>query len=596
MQRKQLKFSSIGLAFVLAGCQSLSEQPRQESVGIIGQFGGVTIAVSARSRSTQNIVGPTLQSASSQAPLASGVTEVTLEGDNGHARFLDGQMVVRLPAGIRDVKGFLKLKGYDVTVIADGNVPPPPDGRPLKRAVKPLDIAVVKLQLHSADSNLLAKRLSDRGIRGKVVFADQSGLDLFGAALELNETVATTPNFVVEPQGAWPEQLRSGFTNGLPSASADYNDASQDPALTAMRVSTPSGAWSLNYGGTPLDGRNTWIAIIDTGFTTTNFDIAGTDAIYQTAFPPRTVWGYDFTQNDYDVNDADMWPNPPFSNPTFGYHGTRVAAAAAAGRGNHYGIAGVAPRANLMLFRVGESNNVNWGSVTRAINTAIAWGADVINISAGAGFYWGQSWYNPMNGPIEDARNRGLITVVAAGNGAGYIDGQNAFYRFLPADYNGSVITVGGHDQSGYLGRAYINGTLTGSNTGPSVDIFAPGGNQSAPDVTSLPSTPTPEVIVDLYNSLGIPNINCSVYPYCVNVPEDYQGLRRREFFGNATSIASPYVAGTVALMKQIRKSISLNEAMTLLRNTARWSSDPNINSYGGLVNTEAVLRAMGAN
>jgi subtilisin family serine protease len=161
-------------------------------------------------------------------------------------------------------------------------------------------------------------------------------------------------------------------------------------------------------------------------------------------------------------------------------------------------------------------------------------------------------------------------------------------------------IPVGAHDQDGNLGVGIVGGQYSGSNTGPSVDIFAPGGSQDIEDRKSLPSTPTPSVVIDipdLTSNLGIPVTDCAIYPYCVNIPEPYAGYpRKREFYANATSIATPYVAGTVALMKQIRRSITLNEAMSIIRNTARASTDPWIYPYGGLINSEAVVRSMGAN
>ncbi|KQX74837.1 S8 family serine peptidase [Aeromicrobium sp. Root472D3] len=183
------------------------------------------------------------------------------------------------------------------------------------------------------------------------------------------------------------------------------------------------------------------VAVLDTGRTT----------------HPDLTWaaGYDAVSNDADPTDPGD------------YHGTHVAGIVAARADNGRGVAGVAPGATIVPVRVLDAD----GSGTdTAIVRGILWAAgsppagapanpspvQVVTMSlAGPG-----RCTSTLSNAIATARSRGVVVVAAAGNDARDAAG------YAPASCPG-VISVGATDDAG--ARASF------SNTGPSVDVSAPG-------------------------------------------------------------------------------------------------------------------------
>lgn len=181
--------------------------------------------------------------------------------------------------------------------------------------------------------------------------------------------------------------------------------------------------------------------------------------------------------------------------PTDSSHGTHVAGTIAAIKDNGIGIIGVAPRAKIMVIRFG----LDVASEIKAIDFAIQNGAKVINASY-AGSEFSQIEYDAIN----RFKEAGGIFVAAAGNG-----GQNnEVVHSYPSDYDlTNIISVAATDQSD---------TLAGfSNYGAtSVDVGAPGTN--------------------IYSTV---------------LSEQYE-------FMNGTSMATPHVAGLVALIEGYNPSL----------------------------------------
>ncbi|MBN2589005.1 MAG: S8 family peptidase [Sedimentisphaerales bacterium] len=176
-------------------------------------------------------------------------------------------------------------------------------------------------------------------------------------------------------------------------------------------------------------------------------------------------------------------------------HGTHVAGIIAA-IDNEIGVVGVAPQANLYAVKV--LNAAGLGSYADII-AGIDWcyktegiEIDVINMSLGGTLY-----SEAMKDACDNAKTVGIVVVVAAGNEA--TKGNPVVY---PAAYD-SVIAVAATDKNDQ--RAYF------SSYGSYVDIAAPGVNIDS----TLPG--------DKYSG------------------ETWSG----------TSMASPHVAGTVALIIQ---------------------------------------------
>ncbi len=212
-------------------------------------------------------------------------------------------------------------------------------------------------------------------------------------------------------------------------------------------------------------------------------------------------------------------------------HGTHVAGIAAASADNGVGIAGVAPRATIIPVRVLDAYGSGWNSdVAAGITWAVDAGADVINLSLGA-----PSESQAVANAITYATANGVVVVAAAGNG-----GINGASNYPAADNR--TLAVGSIDQTRHISSFSTRGTY--------VDLAAPG---------SLILSTAPG---DSYATMS------------------------------GTSMATPFVAGVVALVISGRGSMAPTAMAGLLESTADDAGTPGIDSsFGsGIVNP---LRAL---
>ncbi|RPE80978.1 S8 family peptidase [Vulcaniibacterium tengchongense] len=295
-------------------------------------------------------------------------------------------------------------------------------------------------------------------------------------------------------------------------------------------------------------GEGVVVAVLDTGY----LDHADLDA--------NVVPGYDFiadaaVANDGDGRDADAHdPGDWRGSSPSSFHGTHVAGTVAAVTDNALGVAGVAFNAKVQPVRVLGTG----GGYTSDIADAIVWAsggsvdgvpdnatpAEVINMSLGG--YGPCSSDAVTQNAIDSAVGRGTIVVVAAGN-----DGDDASY-YSPASCR-NVITVGASGVDG--ARSYY------SNFGPYVAISAPGGN-----ATSV-SDPDDRWIWSLGNA-------GTQAPVASPEGDRYVGMI-------GTSMASPHVAGVVALMQSAavaagKPALTSAQVKSILRATATpWTVAP---------------------
>ncbi|HJW47367.1 MAG TPA: S8 family peptidase, partial [Lysobacter sp.] len=314
-------------------------------------------------------------------------------------------------------------------------------------------------------------------------------------------------------------------------------------------------------------GEGVVVAVLDTGY----LDHADLNA--------NIVPGYDFifdtaVANDGDGRDADAhdpgdWEGGYFSS----FHGTHVAGTVAAVTNNNLGMAGVAFNAKVQPVRVLGTG----GGYTSDIADAIVWAsggtvggvpananpAEVINMSLGG---YGSCSSDPVTqGAIDSAVSRGTTVVVAAGN-------SNAdASQFSPASCK-NVVTVGATGIDG--ARSYF------SNYGASVAVAAPGGNATSG------SDPNDRWIWSLGNT-------GTQAPVASPGGDAYVGMI-------GTSMASPHVAGVVALMQSAavaagKPALTPAQVKTMLRNTAQpfTVTPPYSQSIGsGIVDAAAAVYA----
>lgn len=282
-------------------------------------------------------------------------------------------------------------------------------------------------------------------------------------------------------------------------------------------------AWDLTQGSADVV-----VAVIDSGVFMAHPDLAG-----------KLVDGYDFisdsrTSRDGDGIDSD--PDDPGDSTQSGassWHGTHVSGTIAAATNNNEGVAGSGFRTRVMPLRVlGLNSEGSSYDVMQAVRYAArlpndsgrlpSRRADVINLSLGSNFS-----STAEQAIFSAARDAGSIIVAAAGNSGS----SEAFY---PASYEG-VISVSASAPGG--SRAYY------SNFGNRVDVAAPGG--------------------DLRFDLNGDGQTDGILSTSVN---DASGNRVGDYrLQEGTSMATPHVAGVLALMKGLYPELTPQDVDSLL-------------------------------
>jgi minor extracellular protease Epr len=183
-------------------------------------------------------------------------------------------------------------------------------------------------------------------------------------------------------------------------------------------------------------------------------------------------------------------------------HGTHVAGIIGA-RNNHYGTVGIAHESSIYAVKVLDQNGSgSLSDVVAGIDWSITNKMDIINLSLGT-----TSHSSTLKAVVDKAYNQGILVVAAAGNN-GSTDGSGDTVNY-PARYD-SVIAVSATDSRDR--RASF------SATGSSIEVAAPG----------------------------------------VNILSTITGNKYSQMSG--TSMAAPYVAGNLALLKQSFPNLSHTE------------------------------------
>jgi serine protease len=305
-------------------------------------------------------------------------------------------------------------------------------------------------------------------------------------------------------------------------------------------------------------GLNTVVAVLDTGY------LPHADLVAN-ILPGYDMINDSFVGNDGNGRDADASDPGDYvlageCNSTTGsnssWHGTHVAGTIAAVANNATGVAGVAYNAKILPVRVlGKC-----GGYTSDIADGILWAsgnsvtgvpgnptpARVINMSLGGANACSTTLQNAINA----ARSKNTVVIAAAGNSN--LDAS----QFAPANCNG-VIAVAATGRDG--GKAYY------SNFGSIVDIAAPGGAMSSSAYDGILST----------LNAGTQTPTSDNYAF-------YQG----------TSMATPHVSGTAALMLSANPTLTPDQVESLLKSTARTFPASCSGCGTGLMDANAAVQA----
>ncbi len=242
--------------------------------------------------------------------------------------------------------------------------------------------------------------------------------------------------------------------------------------------------------------------------------------------------GVDATHEDIQ----DVFVDSPGKRDANG-HGSHCAGIAAAATNNGIGVASLNWENKFIRIQSYQALSASGAgtaeSVAQAILDAARGGADVISLSLGS---WSPTPPKVEVDAIEYAIEQGAIVVAAAGNA------NDDAREHAPANIPG-VITVSALDQQGR------KASFSNTNTGLQRPIAAPG--------------------------VGILSLKTG---------GGYVSL-------NGTSMATPFVAGTLGLMRSLNPNLTAEQAYQLLHDTG--SSGPSAGQVGRTVQTARAVEAL---
>jgi subtilisin family serine protease len=335
-----------------------------------------------------------------------------------------------------------------------------------------------------------------------------------------------------------------------------------------------------------VDGTGIGIAVLDSGI----------DKDHR-AFKNGIKFKKDFTTE----NNADQDP--------FG-HGSHVASTAggtSTTNGNSY--EGIAPNASIINLRVLNSqgtgssavllNALNWfltpADPTKAASSSNPlnkdkWGIRVVNMSLGAPAI--NSYKNdPVCRAARALVDAGLVVVAAAGNNGKDINGNKIYGQIHSPGNEPSVITVGATNTFGTTARN-DDGVATYSSRGPTRSYVTNANGVKDYDNIVKPDVVAPgnKVIYAESDMAGSDNLLVSLHPELDSGITDSDN--KKLMYLSGTSMATPVVAGTAALLLQINPKLTPNMVKAILMWTAQPLAGFNMLEQGaGQVNVEGAVR-----
>ena len=357
------------------------------------------------------------------------------------------------------------------------------------------------------------------------------------------------------------EQLQ--LMDESPVTPADCGD-SREIAEHLLQVNAER-VWELGY-----TGEDILIAMIDTGVRLSHEDLQGRFWDGGDEYPNH---GYDFADHDDDPTDQNG-------------HGTHVAGILC-GMGSSGTQTGVAPNAKIMVLKVfGAGQQTDETILVEAMQFAVEHGADLLNMSLG--------WPDPSVGvkllyrqACENTLAAGIVAAVCAGNIRGFqymIPVPRNIYS--PGDcpppylHEDQMVNPGGVSCVISVGAVNYDDQITAfSSEGPSfwtdVELY-----------NDYPYTPdSPTEIGLIRPDLCAPGLNIISLDF--NTDNGYCSM-------DGTSMATPCVAGTIALMLSKNPELTPAQIDEILERTAVHFSEHKNNDYGsGRLDALAAIQAV---
>ncbi|MDP1568723.1 MAG: S8 family serine peptidase [Vicinamibacterales bacterium] len=405
---------------------------------------------------------------------------------------------------------------------------------------------------------------ADRGGRSRVIVRLKPGMDIGTAARGLGGRMGRRLGLISGQVVELPNSALRALSRH-PAVESIHVDRPVAQLLNRTAVTIGASLVHQQYGFT---GRGIGVAVIDSGVTGWHDDLTG-------AGPTGYPYGNQRVRHFADFVGGQSQPYDDNG------HGTHVAGTiAGSGYDSDGRRAGIAPDADLVVLKALDHLGAGYMSdVIAAFDYAVAvkdiFNIRVINLSIGAPISESY-WTDPLTLAAKRAVDAGIVVVAAAGNLGYGPDGPR--YGTVTAPANAPwVIAVGASNHKGTINRQ-DDDVAPFSSRGPTYidwqakpDIVAPGvGIVSLSDPNSHYYATRPHALLD--GSVSTPY-------------KPYLSL-------SGTSMASPVVAGSIALMLEANPTLTPNLVKAILQYTAE--SQPAIDrlSQGaGFLNTLGAVR-----
>jgi subtilisin len=372
--------------------------------------------------------------------------------------------------------------------------------------------AILLTAVMSASMSAPASGQPPQRVKVLIGFSHQPGPAEQALVRRAGGTIKYTYHLVPAIAATVPENAISGL-QGNP------NVLRVEPDLVGRAIDVElESAWGVKRIGagqvhdSENQGAGVKVAIVDSGV---DYDHPDLDDNY--------VGGGNFVEPDGDPIDV------------YG-HGTHVAGTACAENNDNgvgeLGVVGVAPSCALYSLRVLDDNGYGNASDTiAAMEWAVENGIQVANLSLG----WDPDPGITFKTAFDNAWNAGVVVVAAAGNSGNPPGKGNSVTH--PAKYE-SVIAVAATDSS--------DARASFSSTGDQVELAAPG--------------------AAVYSTWNDDTGYYDPQPVCGTDANGESGCYK---YGSGTSMASPHVAGTAALILAANPTWSNDQVRAQLRSTA---------------------------
>ena len=341
-------------------------------------------------------------------------------------------------------------------------------------------------------------------------------------------------------------ELHGNFEVSTPEPPSSAESTDDEPGETTgyrttgglAHVGAP-GVWEAH--GTKGEGVK--VAVLDTGIDADHPDLSlSTDDPADPTYPGG--WA------EFDETGAKLEGSTPYDSAS---HGTHVSGTVAGGNASGVHV-GVAPEADLAHGLVLHDDRGTFAQIVAGLEWAVEIDADVINASFGI-----DGTYDGFVEPVRNARHGGVLVVGAIGNGgAGTSTSPGNLY---------DTLSVGAVDSDERVAGFSGGEELTAANWTEPPDDW--------PETYAVPDLVAPGVDVESTVPGG-----------------EYDRMP-------GTSMATPHVAGTAALLLSIDGELGPDDVEDVLLETARTPSDGAVEDDGryghGIVDAVAAADAVEA-